>query len=248
MADTTFTDTVTLTAATWFQDNNDQVYKNAGVCYLTSPAGTNTVTGTSSPTQTAYKARQVFWFIPANTNTGATTLQVDALGAKNVFCWGVACVGGEIRANVPVGVIYDGTQFNLINPNTPNGTWTPALKFGGASASMTYAVQQGRFTKLSANRVAINGYITLTAKGASTGTATITGLPYTSINTTANYPPLATYPEILDASATGQITAVVNVNATTISIYKYVAGVTVALADTHFGNTSSFAFAGHFEI
>lgn len=59
-----------------------------------------------------------------------------------------------------------------------HGTWTPSLKFGGASTGMTYAVQAGQYTKIG-NMVLLNGYFQLSAKGSSTGSATITGMPFT---------------------------------------------------------------------
>lgn len=82
---------------------------------MTSVAGTNTITATAGNVA-AYATGAFFLFVPANTTTGATTLNVNSLGAKNVFCNGVALVEGEIRANVPCMVYYDGTQFNLIGP------------------------------------------------------------------------------------------------------------------------------------
>lgn len=96
--------------------------QNNSVVYLSSVAGTNTVTGTATPTP-AYTTGQAFEFVPANTNTAATTLNVSSLGAKNVFWNGVACVGGELRQNIPCRVIYDGTQFHII----ANGFNTPFL-------------------------------------------------------------------------------------------------------------------------
>jgi hypothetical protein len=82
--------------------------------YLSSVAGTNTVTASATPTVTAYTAGQQFVFIPANTNTGATTLNINSAGAKNVYYSGAACVGGELKANVPAIVEYDGTQFQIV--------------------------------------------------------------------------------------------------------------------------------------
>lgn len=80
---------------------------------LTTIAGTNTITAQASPTLTAYANGQTFRFPPAGTNTGATTLNIDSLGAKNVYFNGAALVGGEIPASGMVTVTYDGTQFNL---------------------------------------------------------------------------------------------------------------------------------------
>ena len=88
--------------------------QNSTVAYLTGTAGTNTVTASASPTLTALTAGQVFRLIPANTNTAATTLQIDSTAATNVFWNGAALVGGEIRQNVPIEVFYDGTQYQLL--------------------------------------------------------------------------------------------------------------------------------------
>src|SRR6185312_13178098 len=89
---------------------------------LTSVSGTNTVVGsvaaqgsiTMAPT--AYTTGMRFQFIPAATNTGASTLNVSSLGAKNIFYDGRALVGGELSTASPVAVEYDGTQFNMMSP------------------------------------------------------------------------------------------------------------------------------------
>ena len=88
--------------------------QGGSVSYLTGTAGTNTVTALGTPTVTALTTGQRFTFIPANTNTAATTLQVDSTSALSVFWNNAALVGGELRQNVPVTVLYDGTQYQLI--------------------------------------------------------------------------------------------------------------------------------------
>lgn len=88
--------------------------QNGSGATLGTIAGTNTITAVGSPTVTAYAANQVFRFIPAATNTGATTINIDGLGAKNVYWDGAALFGGELKINVPAQVFYDGTQFNLM--------------------------------------------------------------------------------------------------------------------------------------
>jgi hypothetical protein len=88
--------------------------QNSASHVLTSVSGTNTILGTASPTPAAYASGQVFILVPANTNTGATTLNVSSLGAKNVFFRGAACSGGELVIGVPSFVEYDGTQFNVV--------------------------------------------------------------------------------------------------------------------------------------
>ncbi len=99
---------------------------------LGSITGTNTITGALLPPIPAYATGQTFRFVPANTNTGATTINIDTVGAKNIFCGGAACVGGELRQNVPVEIFYDGTQFNIIGPGF---TWSSPGAIGGTTPS-----------------------------------------------------------------------------------------------------------------
>ena len=71
--------------------------------FLTSVAGTNTITATATPTP-AYTVGQRFTFIPAVTNTGATTLNISSVGAGAVQFAGAALTGGELVVSVPVTV------------------------------------------------------------------------------------------------------------------------------------------------
>lgn len=140
MTTTVFVNNSTRSDAAWAQAVNDLVYATFGsvdgtpvtaaaaraalaaVGLLTTVAGTNTITATSAPVQTAYVSGQTFILIPAVTNTAATTLNIAGLGAKNVFINGAACAGGELVAGVPVIVEYDGTQFNAIGWTMPTLT------------------------------------------------------------------------------------------------------------------------------
>lgn len=133
MSSTAFVNGSTLSDAGWANDVDTFVYSR-----LTSVSGTNTIVGTGPVSMTAYAAGQRFTFIPAATNTGATTLNItpsgsSALGAKNIYFNGAALAGGEIVLNVPVEVFYDGTQFNIVGP-TLDETYT------AASAACTGAI------------------------------------------------------------------------------------------------------------
>lgn len=69
-----------------------------------------------SPAITAYAAYQEFTFKAAATNTGATTINVNALGTKNIYKNGTSALsGGEIVTGGIYTVTYDGTQFQLKN-------------------------------------------------------------------------------------------------------------------------------------
>lgn len=90
---------------------------------------------TSGGTSTAYTVTQTRQFaslvngleliwLPNATNTGAATLAPDGLAAKNIFANGAAIIAGMIVQNVPAYCKYDGTQWNLINPQAPTGSYT----------------------------------------------------------------------------------------------------------------------------
>jgi hypothetical protein len=140
---------------------------------LTSVAGTNTITA-SSANVTAYATGQSFKFFPAATNTGATTLNINSLGAKNVFYNGAACIGGEIRTSAPCEVIYDGTQFQILSGiTTANGSTASTFTFdgtGGTTASLTMEWQKnGNFVTLfipTAQATSGTGSVSLTANTA----------------------------------------------------------------------------------
>lgn len=113
---------------------------------LTGTAGTNTITAAGSPAVTAYTSGQTFRFVPAGANTGATTLNIDSLGAKNIFYRGAALTGNEIPPLGMITVTYDGTQFNMTASNGApsaatgftnrfiNGSWRFDQNREGASA------------------------------------------------------------------------------------------------------------------
>lgn len=94
--------------------------QNGSLTYLTGVAGANTITA-SLTGLAAYGTGSVFRFIAAGTNTGATTLNINALGAKNIFVCGVAATSGQIVSGQVVEVVYDGTQFHLIGGSPVNG-------------------------------------------------------------------------------------------------------------------------------
>ncbi len=100
-----------------------------------SVAGTNTITA-SMGGLASYATGMLVRFIPANTNTGAATINLNSIGAKNIYLNGAALVGYELRAGCPVQLHYDGTQFNVVagahgGDGVPVGTVKP---FAGTTA------------------------------------------------------------------------------------------------------------------
>ena len=84
--------------------------------YLTSVSGTDTITALAPVTLSAYVAGQTFRFIAAATNTGATTININSIGAKAITKNGTtALAAGDIPTGSIVVVTYDGTQFQISN-------------------------------------------------------------------------------------------------------------------------------------
>jgi hypothetical protein len=97
-------------------------------------------------------------------------------------------VVGKIKVsdNIVIGTSGKGIDFSAtagtgtseLLADYEEGTWTPVLAFGGASVGITYAAQGGTYTKI--GRLVTGRFvIVLSSKGASTGAATIEGLPFT---------------------------------------------------------------------
>lgn len=88
--------------------------QDGGPAYLVGVAGTNTITASLSPAITAYAAGQTFRFVASGANTGATTVNVNGLGAKAVTKNGTtALVTGDIVSGAVYTLTYDGTQFQI---------------------------------------------------------------------------------------------------------------------------------------
>lgn len=117
----------------WTVDNVTSGETFGASQWLTSIAGTNTITATlSSANFTAYAAGQTFSFRAVNANTGAVTLNINSLGAKAVTKTGaVALIANDILVGQVVTVVYDGTRFqitNMLNWEAPGpiGTTIPS--------------------------------------------------------------------------------------------------------------------------
>ncbi len=73
---------------------------------------------TPVPAISAYAAGQSFSFNASGANTGAVTVDVSGLGARNVTKNGVlALAAGDIAAGAAIRLQYDGTRFQLVSPH-----------------------------------------------------------------------------------------------------------------------------------
>ena len=87
----------------------------------------------SSPTTVSYAAGLTLQFLAGNTNTGASTLNVNGLGAQTIVGpTGSALTAGAIVAGTVISVVYNGTTFQYApcpgpgyTLNTTTWLWDP---------------------------------------------------------------------------------------------------------------------------
>ena len=133
------------------------------------------------------------------------------------------------------GITFPATQSASSNANTlddyEEGTWTPAVTFGGGATGVTYgAFNAGKYTKVG-RMVSVCGTLDLTSKGSSTGNISITGLPFSGdIFGGAS---LTLYGLTFTGQAYGQP------NGSAMALYQIAAGVRTNLTDTAFANDTS---------
>uniref|UniRef100_A0A6H1Z7D1 Uncharacterized protein n=1 Tax=viral metagenome TaxID=1070528 RepID=A0A6H1Z7D1_9ZZZZ len=82
--------------------------------YAADTAANDTYVVTLQPAATAYVTGMTINFMATTANTGAATLNVNGLGAKNILKnHDQTLADGDIEAAQVVAVIYDGTQFQM---------------------------------------------------------------------------------------------------------------------------------------
>ncbi len=86
--------------------------------YVADTGAANAYAIAPSPVISAYTTGQIFTFKAANTNTTASTLNVNTLGAKAIKKTDgtAALIAGDIVAGQLVIVEYDGTNFQMLSP------------------------------------------------------------------------------------------------------------------------------------
>ena len=109
-----------------FSDNNLPIYESKfqeGSNIYAQDSGTiNAYVIALSPVPTQYVAGMTIRFKASNTNTGASTLNVNSLGAKTIKKYTLGILGdlvaGDITAGQIIVVMYDGIYFQSIPVDT----------------------------------------------------------------------------------------------------------------------------------
>jgi hypothetical protein len=117
------------------------------------------------------------------------------------------------------------------------GTWTMGIAFGGASVGVTTSSNTGTYTKIG-RQVTVSGYLVLTSKGSSTGSAKLTGLPFTVGAGVQNFAPASVRTE--DISFANQIQTFAAPSTTNIDFEEVTeAGLVSTLTNADFTNNST---------
>ena len=181
-------------------------------------------------------------FVGLGTPTPSTTLDVVGSG---IFTGSVTGNNGTFPTVTTNAVQFPATQVPSANPNSlddyEEGDWTVGLTFGGLSVGITTSINSGKYTKIG-RQVIVNGLIVLTSKGTSTGTAFITGLPFTIGNANGFYS--APSFRFSDITFTGQFQGFGILNTTSIELNQINnLGILTFINDTNFANNSTILFA-----
>lgn len=96
-------------------------------------AGGTTVYTISLPGITAYHDKVAFFGRINAANTGASTINVNSLGAKNIYKGGTTAVAsGDLALNTTYGFVYDGTGFQVV------GIGGSGAAIGGSTTHVQY--------------------------------------------------------------------------------------------------------------
>lgn len=149
--------------------------QNGSLVYTGATGGSaNAYTASISPTPSAYATGMRVIIKASFTNTGASTLNLNSLGAKNIRKEdnSIALASGEITSGYFYELLYDGTQFILLGETfTGWATWVPTISGSGSMTLTPVTVTAARSKKSGALR---HWFITFSG--------TIGGTPDTDIN------------------------------------------------------------------
>ena len=137
-----------------------------------------------------------------------------------------------------------GTTGDEVLNHYEEGTFTPILNFGGIGVTSYNAATNGTYTRIG-RAVHFRAYVMLSAKGGSTGTAKMHGLPFSN-NSGSRYAVLSTWCTNMEIPDPHTLLAYVGNNASYVVFERYndSNGDGAAVDNTHFNDNSEFMVAG----
>jgi hypothetical protein len=178
-------------------------------------------------------------YTPVAIDNSTTILKVTGTEVARTNSNGIAPVAGkgiDFSANTHAA----GMTSELLN-DYEEGTWTIGLTFGGGSTGLAIDGQEAFYTRVG-RLVHVSGRISLSNKGSSTGSAVLTGLPFTIANSNGARAggDVSWYAAVLGVAS---INILGDGGATTAALFIPGATGMTAMTDTNFTNTSSLYFS-----
>jgi hypothetical protein len=198
--------------------------------------------GSSATVPAAYGPVDLALEVTGTLADGSLSSNVPLKNGTNAF------TGANSFATNPLDLLIGQLKFPAAfnpsaNPNTlddyEEGTWTPHVEFGGATAGITYGLQVGFYVKIG-TLLCYSGRIDLTSKGISAGAATIAALPFAEVDGAANGGNFSYYANM----AAAVVAPNWNVTGTTMNLTYSGGGGVVGLANTDFTNTTVLIWSG----
>lgn len=129
--------------------------QSGGYNYAADSGAANAAVVTLTPAPAAYAAGLALEVRMAATNTGATTINVNGLGAKAVQFNGAAVTAGQLVSGQIYSMVYDGTNFQVASPPSVSpGTIRAAGDLAPASGTVNYGLNVSSVT-WSSSRVTV---------------------------------------------------------------------------------------------
>jgi hypothetical protein len=215
---------------------------NYGAGYYMTTGSKNTIIGSFTGNQDGLDIRTASNYAVISDGDGNRLLST-ANG------YSLALDGGAVP-QTGTGITFPATQNASSDANTlddyEEGAWTPNLKFGGANTGITYQSYNlpGFYYKIG-GVVFFSCTQYLSNKGSATGSATISGLPFTTAQ--GNGGRVALSINLGGVTYVGQYSAQTDFNSTTILLNQVSSlGVPSDLDNTNFANTSTFFISGFY--
>ena len=174
--------------------------QDGSMTYAVDSGGANAYVIALAPVESAHVGGQVIWFKASAANTGASTLNVNGIGVKDIKKnHGQTLIADDIVANQLIGVVYDATtgDFEMVT--------MPAMIVANLTGNVTGNASGTALTVTQAAQTAITSVGTLTGLALS---GTFTQDKGADVASTAGVMTLGADGNYFDISGTNSITGI----------------------------------------